>query len=231
MAGCLFGNVSQGVGDLFTDSSVPFAPMQIARPRLLVASLAIAVVVIGILVVVQATDDGGSTSGSDGEFDAVLSDPTGGVVTYPNDGLVNDQVSGDMLPTAVLTDRDGNEVPTADLIGTPLVMNFWFTTCPPCAKELPDFAEVHAEVGDEVRFVGVNMVDAVPTMERFAEERGVEYELYRDELAELTDAIGAVSFPVTIFVGSDGTIVEQTGVLDATQLRARVDALLEAESA
>jgi peroxiredoxin len=201
--------------------------MQIARPRLLVASLAIAVVVIGVLIAVQATDDGGTGD----EPDVVLSDPTGGVVTYPSDGLVNDQVSGDALPAVVLTDREGNDVPTTDLIGTPLVMNFWFTTCPPCAKELPDFAEVHAEVGDEVRFIGVNMVDAVPTMERFAEERGVQYELYRDELAELTDAIGAVSFPVTIFVGSDGTIVEQTGVLDAAQLRDKVDHLLEADAA
>jgi peroxiredoxin len=223
----LFGNVSRGTSDLFGDSSVPFAPMQIARPRLLVASLAIAVVVIGVLIAVQATDDVGTGD----EPDVVLSDPTGGVVTYPSDGLVNDQVSGDALPAVVLTDREGNDVPTTDLIGTPLVMNFWFTTCPPCAKELPDFAEVHAEVGDEVRFIGVNMVDAVPTMERFAEERGVQYELYRDELAELTDAIGAVSFPVTIFVGSDGTIVEQTGVLDAAQLRDKVDHLLEADAA
>jgi len=203
--------------------------MQIARPRLLAASLAVAVVVsvVGALIWAQAM---GNDESAD-EPDAVLSDPTGGVVTYPNDGLLNDQVSGDRLPAAVLTDRDGNEVPTAELIGSPLVMNFWFTTCPPCAKELPDFAEVHAEVGDEVRFIGVNMVDPVPTMERFAAERGVEYELFRDELAELTDAIGAVSFPVTIFVGSDGTIVEQTGVLDATQLRDEVDALLEADAA
>jgi peroxiredoxin len=202
--------------------------MPIARPRLLVASLAIAVVVsvIGAVIWAQVMGDDGSA----GDVDATLSDPTGGVVTYPDDGLLNDEVSGEGLPAAVLTDRDGNDVATADLVGTPLVMNFWFTTCPPCANELPDFAEVHAEVGDEVRFVGVNMVDAVPTMERFAEERGVQYELLRDELAELTDAIGAVSFPVTIFVGSDGTIVEQTGVLDAAQLRAKVDHLLETEA-
>jgi hypothetical protein len=68
-------------------------------------------------------------------------------------------------------------------------------------------------------------------MERFAGERGVEYDLFRDEFAELADAIGATAMPVTLFVTSDGTIVEQTGVLDANELRAKVDALLAAEEA
>ncbi len=202
--------------------------MQIARPRLLVVSLAVAVVVsiVGAIVWAQVFGDDG-----DNDVDATLSDPAGGVVTYPTDGLTNDEVAGDVLPAAVLTDGDDNEIETSSFVGSPLVMNFWFSTCAPCAKELPDFAEVHAERGDEVRFIGVNTIDTVEAMERFAGERGVQYELYRDYYAELTDGIGAVSFPVTLFVASDGTIVEQTGVLDADQLREKVDALLEADAA
>lgn len=168
--------------------------------------------------------------GDDDTSDAVLDQP--GVVTLPADGLGNTDVQGDAFPTdALLVDRDGNELASAELLGRPLVANFWFSTCPPCAKELPDFAEVHAEVGDDVRFVGINTIDSVEVMERFAGERGVTYELYRDEFAELTDAIGAVAFPVTVFVTSEGTIVEQTGVLDADGLRERVDELLRAEEA
>ena len=34
-----------------------------------------------------------------------------------------------------------------------MVVNVWYSTCPPCARELADFAAVHAEIGDEVRFV------------------------------------------------------------------------------
>ena len=37
-----------------------------------------------------------------------------------------------------------------------MVVNLWYSTCPPCARELADFAAVEAEVGDDVRFVGVN---------------------------------------------------------------------------
>lgn len=198
--------------------------MTIARPRLFAVSIAIAAVVgiVGGIVLAQRSGDDG--------VDASLSDPRS-VVTFPADGLGNNDVEGDRLPDVTLTDRAGNEFTTAELVGAPLVVNFWFSTCPPCAKELPDFAEVHAEVGDEVRFVGVNTIDSVEVMDRFAGERGVQYELYRDEFAEFTDGIGASAFPVTIFVNSDGVIVDQTGALDAEELRRKVDELLALEAA
>lgn len=178
----------------------------------------VACVVIALFVWAQ------QSSGDDSEVDANLDDPSA-VVTFPNDGLGNDDVQGEPFPDVVLLDRDDNDVTTADLIGEPLVVNLWYSTCPPCAKELPDFAEVDAET-DDARFLGVNTLDSVEVMERFAGERGVEYDLLRDEFADLADAIGATAMPITLFVTSDGTIVEQTGALDADQLRGKLDDLL-----
>jgi len=192
------------------------------RPRLLVGSLLVAVVVIGAFAWTQRSDRSGD------QLDARLTDP-GAVVTYPNDGLGNQSVEGTPFPDVTLADATGNDVTTADLLGEPLVVNLWFTTCPPCAKELPAFAEVDAE-RDDVRFIGVNTIDSVEAMERFAGERGVQYDLYRDEFAELADGVGAVAFPVTLFVTSDGTIVDQTGALDANELRTRIDQLMVDES-
>ena len=188
------------------------------RPRLLVGSLLAAVAVIGVAVWIQSSD------GDDGEFDATLSDPQT-VITFPNDGLGNDDVQGDPFPDVALIDVDDTEVMTSEFLGEPLVVNLWYSTCPPCAKELPEFAEVDAET-DDVRFVGVNTLDSLEVMERFAGERGVEYDLFRDEFAELADAIGATAMPVTLFVTSNGTIVEQTGALDADELRTKVADLI-----
>ena len=192
------------------------------RPRLLVGSLVAAVVVVGVFAWTQRPDD------TSDDLDARLSDPAA-VVTFPNDGLGNEAVEGTAFPDVTLTDADGSDVTTADLLGEPLVVNLWFSTCPPCAKELPAFAEVDAE-RDDVRFVGVNTIDSVEVMERFAGERGVEYDLLRDDFAELADGVGAVAFPVTLFVTSDGTIVEQSGALDADELRANIDQLMLEES-
>ncbi len=190
------------------------------RPRLLAGSLLVAVAVIGIFALTQQPDD-------DAPVDATLTDARA-VVTFPNDGLGNEDVQGDPFPDITLIDRDGNEVTTAALIGEPLVVNLWYSTCAPCAKELPEFAEVDAE-NSGARFVGVNMLDSVEVMERFAGERGVEYDLFLDEYAELADAIGATAMPITLFVTSDGTIVEQTGPLDADELRGKIADLLAAD--
>jgi len=192
--------------------------MKIPRPRLFVASLVVAALVIGVFVWLTSSGDTGND-----EIDAVLSDAQD-VQAFPTDGLANDDVQGDPLPDAVFLDRDGNEVTAESLIGEPLVVNLWFSSCAPCAKELPAFAAVDADV-DDVRFIGVNTIDSVEDMERFAGERGVEYELLRDNYAELADGIGAVAFPVTLFVDSDGMIVEQTGPLDEGELRSKVAAL------
>jgi len=185
------------------------------RPRLFAWSLVVAVAIISVFTIVMAKQ-----SSNDGA-DAILTDAAA-VVTFPNDGLSNTEVEGDLLPETILLDSDDNEISSAELLGSPLVVNLWFSTCAPCAKELPDFAEVHAEVGDEVRFVGVNTLDSVEVMERFAAERGVQYELLRDRLDEFTNEIGAVAFPITLFVASNGVIVEQAGVLDADALREKV---------
>ncbi len=187
------------------------------------ASLLVAVAVIGGFVWWQASGDDGSN------VDARIESDTPTVSDRPTDGIVtNEKLEGDPLPNAEISDADGNIIETASFLGgDPLVINFWFSTCAPCAKELPDFAEVHAEVGDEVRFIGVNPMDSVPAMERFAAERGVEYELYRDDLVEFQVALGLANFPITIFVTPDGTIVEQTGVFDADGLREKVDELME----
>lgn len=149
---------------------------------------------------------------------SLIEDPT--IETMP-------QLEGEILPSARLTDVDGNEVDAQSLIGEPLVMNFWFTTCPPCAKELADFAEVDDET-EGVRFVGVNPspADPIPAMVRFAEERGVTYDLFKDDLLELETALDITFHPVTVFVDSNGMIVNQTGVLDADGLRDEVAELL-----
>ena len=107
-----------------------------------------------------------------------------------------------------------------------MVVNLWYSTCPPCARELTYLAEVEADVGEEVRFVGVNPLDDVADMQRFAEERGVDYELLVDHEGELDAALRIVQYPVTLFVSAGGEIVAQTGALNEADLRRHVDELL-----
>ncbi len=135
----------------------------------------------------------------------------------------------EILPDVELVGAGETTVNTSSWVGEPLVINFWFSTCIPCATELVDFADVDAARGDQVRFVGVNPIDTPEAMAEFAGERGVTYDLFRDELAELQEELRVAQFPATYFVASDGTIVDSTGVLDADELNRKIDELLTAD--
>ena len=167
---------------------------------------------------------GDSSDGDDvDDVDVVVLDEPG-EYQEPVDGD-NRDVDGDRLPDVALSNSAGLEIPASSLAGQPLVVNLWYSTCIPCKRELGDFATVHRELGDEVRFVGINPFDSVDVMERFAGDRGVGYELLRDETSMFVDAVGVVSFPVTLFVDADGVIIAQTGAIDSAELRARIEEL------
>jgi peroxiredoxin len=161
----------------------------------------------------------------DGEF--ALDEP--GIFQEPSDD-VNPELAGATLPDVVLSDADGRPVSLATYRGAPLVVNFWFSRCAPCRRELRDFATVHAEVGETVRFVGVDPFDTASAMESFAAERGVGYDLLRDVGEHsgdvlLSDELGIVGYPVTLFVDGDGRILRQTGEIDADELRTAIGEL------
>ena len=157
-------------------------------------------------------------SAIDGEF--VLEQP--GIFEQPLDD-VNADLAGTQLPAVDLLDPNGNTVQLADYSGRPLVVNFWFSRCVPCRRELRDFAAVHAEVGDRVQFVGVDPFDTVEVMQRFAQERGVTYDLLRDD-GTLSNELGIVGYPVTLFVSAEGRVLRQVGEIDAETLRSLIEA-------
>lgn len=180
------------------------------RKRLLIGSLVvslIASVAIGLVIANSNADDSG-------DGDTAVLDPN---VKPPTIGT-NAAVEGKPLPTIDLSTLDGAALSTADLVGQPLVINIWGSTCGPCKKELPDFAKVHAVFGDQVRFVGIDYLPPSEREEQFARDKGVQYELLYDATGDFINEMGISAFPVTLIVTADGTIVQQTGQLDEAKL-------------
>ncbi|HZB42516.1 MAG TPA: TlpA disulfide reductase family protein [Ilumatobacter sp.] len=180
-----------------------------SRRRLLAAVAGVALGLCGVGALMAFTGDDDDV---DGEF--VLDQP--GI--YPEPVTTIDQ-SGKPLPDIELQDANGQPVRLHSFTGEPLVINIWYSTCVPCARELRDFADVSDELGDSVQFVGVDPVDETDTMLAFAAERGVKYPLLRDADGELITSALVAIFPTTLFVSPDGRIVHQTGAIGADDLR------------
>lgn len=126
-----------------------------------------------------------------------------------------------------LTTLDGRTVRVADLAGRPAVVNVWQQTCAPCKVEMPAIEQLHRELGDRVRVVGIDSQDDPARAAAFAKEIGITYELWSDELGDVFAALDLSTIPTTIFLDAEGTIVDaHTGAMTADELRRRADSLL-----
>lgn len=146
-----------------------------------------------------------------------------GITSIPALGSGPDTV-GRAAPTATYTTFDGTEASVADYAGTPLVVNFFASWCVPCVREMPDFEQVHQDLGDEVAFLGMNMQDSVTRGRELVDETGVTYDIGRDPDGSLLAQFGGVAMPTTVLVDADGTIVRVlSGGTTADELRTAID--------
>ncbi|MDA0372092.1 MAG: TlpA disulfide reductase family protein [Actinomycetota bacterium] len=160
-------------------------------------------IAVGMMMAITLVACGSTSDG----VESVLLDEPG---EYQEPGIaVNQPVRGQPFETAVVRGSDGSEFDVADLLGRPMVVNFWFSACPPCKREMPAIEEAHLRFGQTVSFVGVNPVDSEKRMNDFASEIGVTYTLLSDPDSELLVANGIAAFPTTLFIDANGVVTDQ----------------------
>lgn len=131
-------------------------------------------------------------------------------------------------PDFTVYDIDGNEVKLSDYLGTPVVLNFWASWCPPCKAELPDFEEKYLTYGDEVQFLMVNLADgareSVETASAFIAQEGYTFPVFYDSKSVAAIEYKIRSIPATYFIDADGSIAANAvGMLDAAALQEGID--------
>ena len=114
--------------------------------------------------------------------------------------------------------------------GHPVIVNFWFPSCPPCVAEMPDLEQVFQNHRDEgLEIVGVQLVglDTVQDGQDFVNEIGVTYALGPDEDAEIIMDYGVTGFPTSVFVNADGSIQRKwTGILNLEKMEELVSEII-----
>lgn len=138
---------------------------------------------------------------------------------------IGTQTSGDALPEATFQVLGGEEqVSTGDFRGTPTVVNFWATWCAFCVEEMPDLEAAHQQLGDAVRFVGIDRQDNREKALELAKETGVTYLLLESPDGGFYTRIGGRGMPTTLFVDADGIIRHRhTGPVTTEEVLALVE--------
>lgn len=142
--------------------------------------------------------------------------------------------AGGALLALTLPDASGQPQAVAQWKGRVIVMNFWATWCPPCLREIPDFADASRALRDlPVQFVGVG-IDRAENVARFAQEKAVPYPLLvgTPETLTHTASLGnaAQALPFTAIFAPDGSLAfVRLGTLKRDELEGKIRAVLAAK--
>jgi cytochrome c biogenesis protein CcmG, thiol:disulfide interchange protein DsbE len=110
-------------------------------------------------------------------------------------------------PDFTLAKPSGEMVTLSKVASEVVVLNFWFTSCPPCRAEIPELT-AWAEAHPEIPLYGVSTDVGMPPgrLEREAAKLGIRYPVLHDVRAEVAGSYGVDVFPTTLVL-KDGAIV------------------------
>jgi thiol-disulfide isomerase/thioredoxin len=125
----------------------------------------------------------------------------------------------------ISTPRDG-VFDLSRLEGQPVLLNFWFPSCAPCRAELPDLQAAYEAHGDDIQFLGVQLLglDSAEEGQEFLDELGITYPSGADPTSQLVRNFKIVGFPTTIFIDSNHNIVKKhAGFLSAGSIETLIN--------
>jgi len=163
----------------------------------------VVVAVLSIVLLVSVVG-GWALSRSSDNVDANLTTP--GVEQTPGIGT-NANNTGKKFSFIPVTDVLSGAAVTITPMGKPMVVNFWFSTCEPCKREMPALTAAAAAYGTRVNFVGINPNDTEESASAFIEKYGIKYANYLDDGDQLSEA-GVTTMPTTFFIDANGYIVK-----------------------
>lgn len=127
--------------------------------------------------------------------------------------------------------QKGDRVSVSGFEGKPVVVNFWYPSCPPCRLEMPDLqATFEKHKDDGLEFIGVQslILDTVEEGQDFIDEFGITYAVGPDEEGSILIDYGAVNFPTTVFLDKNHEIVKVwAGLLTAEKLDELIAPLIQ----
>lgn len=113
---------------------------------------------------------------------------------------------GEPAPDFTFLGEQGHMLMLSDYQGTPVVLNFWASWCPPCRMEKPFFQQAYDLYGNDVEFLMINVDEPIEVARGYMDEEGYTFPIYFDEAHEGTAAFETIGVPETFFIDAEGVI-------------------------
>tara|TARA_B110000438_G_scaffold258220_1_gene266783 strand:+ start:405 stop:890 length:486 start_codon:yes stop_codon:yes gene_type:complete len=111
---------------------------------------------------------------------------------------------------------------TSDYIGVPIVINFWYPSCPPCAKELPSLTKFSSQNKDVLITLGIihdSLLDSKEDYLGMIKKFEISYPNIFDQDGNIAEKYEILGFPTTIFLDKNHVIIKKwTGFLTEEKL-------------
>ena len=101
----------------------------------------------------------------------------------------------------------------AQLLGKPIVLNFWAGQCPPCRAEMPDLQRFYDGFKDDVTLLGIDVgqftgLGTRRDAQNLLKELGITYPAGYTGDASVVRKYEVLGMPTTVFINADGTVFE-----------------------
>lgn len=117
---------------------------------------------------------------------------------------------GDEAPAVVIPDLAGGTFDLADVLGErPVLVEFWATWCTSCEAMLPRLRKAHAEFGDAVEFIGINVTvaETLDGVRQYVEDEAPPFRALYDSSGVAARAYGPPATSWIMIADSDGRVV------------------------
>jgi cytochrome c biogenesis protein CcmG/thiol:disulfide interchange protein DsbE len=192
-------------GDRVTD------PAPGGRRTLVLVAIGIPVLLLSALLIWATIRSGGQAGGR-----------------FVNDELGEVRINPKPAPAFELAALDGSTLSLASYRGKVVMVDFWASWCPPCARETPVLASVYDRYqGAPVEFIGISIWDRGQDAIRFVDRYDVAYPIAIDHDGRVAIDYGVTGIPEKFFIDPDGRLVRRfVGPMDDTTLEATLDSML-----